>query len=190
MYRRISLSPDGNYVLITQIKKPFSYLVTYGRFPSRTDVYSKDGELVTNLIKSPLIEELPIGFMSVTDERRNFSWRADKPSTIFYVKALDGGDLAKNVKYRDEVFQLDAPFNGKGISLIKTINRFNGIDWGTNDLAIAYDSWWNTRNRKSYAFNPSNSKIAPKIISDRNYQDVYTDPGNCLLYTSPSPRDS
>ena len=32
------LSPDGNYVLITQIKKPFSYLVTYGRFPSRTDV--------------------------------------------------------------------------------------------------------------------------------------------------------
>mgnify|MGYP000427216152 FL=1 len=43
MYRRISLSPDGNYVLITQIKKPFSYLVTYGRFPSRTDVYSKDG---------------------------------------------------------------------------------------------------------------------------------------------------
>ena len=180
MYRRISLSPDGNYVLITQIKKPFSYLVTYGRFPSRTDVYSKNGELVTNLIKSPLIEELPKGFMSVTGGRRNFSWRADKPSTIFYVEALDGGDPAKNVKYRDEVFQLDAPFNGKGISLIKTINRFSGIDWGTNDLAIAYDSWWNTRNRKSYAFNPSNSKIAPKIISDRNYQDVYTDPGNFL----------
>ena len=180
MYRRISLSPDGNYVLITQIKKPFSYLVTYGRFPSQTDVYNKDGELVTNLIKSPLIEELPTGFMSVTSERRNFSWRADKPSTIFYVEALDGGDPAKNVKYRDEVFQLDAPFNGEGISLIKTINRFSGIDWGTNNLAIAYDSWWNTRNRKSYAFNPSNSKISPKIISDRNYQDIYTDPGNYL----------
>ena len=180
MYRRISLSPDGNYVLITQIKKPFSYLVTYGRFPSQTDVYNKDGELVTNLIKSPLIEELPTGFMSVTSGRRNFSWRADKPSTIFYVEALDGGDPAKNVKYRDEVFQLDAPFNGKGMSLIKTINRFSGIDWGTNNLAIAYDSWWNTRNRKSYAFNPSNSKISPKIISDRNYQDIYTDPGNYL----------
>ena len=180
MYRRISLSPDGNYVLITQIKKPFSYLVTYGRFPSQTDIYNKDGELVTNLIKSPLIEELPTGFMSVTSGRRNFSWRADKPSTIFYVEALDGGDPAKNVKYRDEVFQLDAPFNGKGMSLIKTINRFSGIDWGTNNLAIAYDSWWNTRNRKSYAFNPSNSKISPKIISDRNYQDIYTDPGNYL----------
>ena len=82
MYRRISLSPDGNYVLITQIKKPFSYLVTYGRFPSRTDVYM-DFINCYKLIKSPLIEELPKGFMSVTAGRRNFSWRADKPSTIF-----------------------------------------------------------------------------------------------------------
>ena len=32
MYRTISLSPDGSYVMVSQIKKPFSYLVTYSRF--------------------------------------------------------------------------------------------------------------------------------------------------------------
>ena len=33
MYRSISVSPDGNYVMVNEIKKPFSYLVTYSRFP-------------------------------------------------------------------------------------------------------------------------------------------------------------
>ena len=47
-------------------------------------------------------------------------------------------------------------------------------------MAIAYDTWWNTRNRKSYVFNPSNPNIKPKIISDRNYQDTYSDPGSFL----------
>ena len=57
MYRGVSLSPDGNYVMVSQIKKPFSYLVTYSRFPSQTDIYTKEGELVTNLLDTPLIEE-------------------------------------------------------------------------------------------------------------------------------------
>ena len=64
MYRSISLSPDGNYVMVSQIKKPFSYLVTYSRFPSQTDVFNIEGELVTNLLDTPLIEELPKGRMS------------------------------------------------------------------------------------------------------------------------------
>ena len=45
MYRTISFSPDGNYVMVSQIKKPFSYLVTYGRFPSQTDIFDKQGKL-------------------------------------------------------------------------------------------------------------------------------------------------
>ena len=31
---------------------------------------------------------------------------------------------------------------------------------------------------KTYIFNPSNNSVKPKIISDRNYQDTYSDPGN------------
>ena len=128
MYRTISFSPDGNYVMVSQIKKPFSYLVTYGRFPSQTDVYNKHGELVTNLLDTPLIEELPKGRMSTTTGKRSYSWRADKPSTLIYVKALDNGDPAIKTEYRDEVFEVDAPFSGEGKSLVKTTNRFSGID--------------------------------------------------------------
>ena len=180
MYRTISFSPDGNYVMVSQIKKPFSYLVTYGRFPSQTDIFDKQGKLITNLLDTPLIEELPKGRMSTRTGKRSYSWRTDKPSTLIYVKALDGGDPALEANYRDEVFEIAAPFNGKGKSLVKTINRFSGIDWGTESLAIAYDYWWDTRNRKAYAFNPSNPESKPKTIYDRNYQDVYNDPGSFL----------
>ena len=180
MYRTISFSPDGNYVMVSQIKKPFSYLVTYGRFPSQTDIFDKQGKLITNLLDTPLIEELPKGRMSTRTGKRSYSWRTDKPSTLIYVKALDGGDPALEANYRDEVFEIAAPFNGEGKSLVKTINRFSGIDWGTENLAIAYDYWWDTRNRKAYAFNPSNPESMPKTIYDRNYQDVYNDPGSFL----------
>ena len=180
MYRSLSFSPDGNYVMVTQIKKPFSYLVTYGRFPSQADIYTKEGKLVTNILDTPLIEELPKGFMSTRTGKRSFNWRSDKAATLIYVEALDGGDPANVVDYRDEIFELEAPFNGEGKSLIKTINRFAGIDWGNTNLAIAYDRWWNTRNTKAYAFNPSNNEVSPKIINDRNYQDVYSDPGTFM----------
>ena len=177
MYRTISFSPDGNYVMVSQIKKPFSYLVTYGRFPSQTDIFDKQGKLITNLLDTPLIEELPKGRMSTRTGKRSYSWRADKPSTLIYVKALDGGDPAFEANYRDEVFEVEAPFSGEGKSLVKTINRFSGIDWGTENTAIVYDYWWDTRNRKAYVFNPSNSTSKPKVLYDRNYQDIYSDPG-------------
>ena len=180
MYRGVSLSPDGNYVMVSQIKKPFSYLVTYSRFPSQTDIYTKEGELVTNLLDTPLIEELPKGRMSTRTGKRSYSWRADKPSTLVYVEALDLGDPAVKAEYRDEVFEIEAPFNGEGKSLVKTINRYSGIDWGTESLAVVYDYWWDTRNRKAYVFNPSNSSAKPKVLYDRNYQDIYNDPGSFL----------
>ena len=178
LYTSIRFSPDGNYVLVTNIEKPFSYLVTYGRFPSKTTVYNKEGNKVETVLEVPLIEDLPQGFMAVRTGKRSFSWRNDKPATLIYTSALDEGDPENKVEYRDEVFQLEAPFNNEGKSLLKTINRFSGISWGNENTAVAYDYWWNTRNTKAYIFNPSNSSEKPKLLYDRNYQDKYSDPGN------------
>ena len=178
MYRSISFSPDGSYAMIVTIDRPFSYLVTYSRFPSKTSIYKNDGTLVTDLLEVPLIEDLPKGFMAERMGMRDLSWRSDKPATLIYAQVLDGGDPENVVEYRDEVFQLEAPFDEAGKSILKTKNRFSGIQWGTDNLAIAYDYWWNDRNTKSYVFDPSNPDVTPTLISDRNYQDVYSDPGN------------
>lgn len=177
MYDNISFSPDGEYVMVSTVEKPFSYLVPYYRFPSSTNIYTKDGDPVNKVLEVPLIEDLPQGFMAVREGRRNLSWRSDRPATLIYCEALDGGDPEKEVAYRDEVFELAAPFEGQGKSILKTINRFSGIDWGNDQMAIAYDYWFNNRNRKTYLFNPSDAAQEPKVLFDRNYQDVYSDPG-------------
>jgi len=178
MYRGLSFSPDGNYIMITTIEKPFSYLVPYRRFPSKTVVYNSQGDLIKTMLEVPLIEDLPKGFMAVRKGMRNLSWRADKGATLYWCEALDEGDPAKKVDFRDEVFELNAPFTGKKNSILKTIGRYAGIQWGNSNTAIAQDYWWNTRNTKSYLFNPSNSAKKPITISDRNYQDKYNDPGS------------
>lgn len=178
MYRAINFSPDGNYVMATIIKRPFSYLVPFSRFPYETNIYNASGELVTTIADIPLNEVLPKGFMAVREGKRSIAWRADKPATLYWAEALDQGDPEVEVDYRDAVYQLDAPFNGTPKLLLKSQQRYSGITWGNDHTAIASDYWWNTRNTKTYIFNPSNSAQQPKVIFDRNYQDQYSDPGS------------
>ncbi|MCH2490996.1 MAG: prolyl oligopeptidase family serine peptidase [Flavobacteriales bacterium] len=178
MYRGISFSPDGNYLLVSKLKKPFSYIVPYYRFPYEEAIYEKDGNLVTVFNDVPLNEVQPKGFMATRTGKRNVSWRSDKPSTIYWVEALDGGDPENEVTHRDVVYEVYAPFTGRGRELLKTKNRFSGITWGNDNVAIAYDYWWNDRNTKTYLFNPNDPGKEAVIITDRNYQDRYSDPGN------------
>ncbi|MCA6073741.1 prolyl oligopeptidase family serine peptidase [Fulvivirga sedimenti] len=177
MYSSISFSPDGNYVMVETVKRPFSYLVPYYRFPATTAIYANDAKMVSTVLEVPLIEDLPQGFMATRTGRRNMNWRADRPATLVFAEALDGGDPENEVPFRDQVFTLEAPFNGKPTPLVKTINRFNGIMWGNENIALVYDNWWNTRNTKTYIFDPSNPSKDPEILYDRNYQDRYSDPG-------------
>ncbi len=177
MYAGESFSPDGNYVMVTTLHRPFSYIVPLYRFPTHTVIYNLDGKLIKSVEETPLIEDMPKGFMATHEGKRNISWRADKPATVFWVEALDGGDPEKEVPFRDEVFTLDAPFNGKVKSLVKTINRFSDITWGNDRVAVLTDRWWNDRNTKTYVFNPSQTGKKAKVLFDRNYQDKYSDPG-------------
>ena len=95
MHRGISFSPNGEYILVTTVHRPFSYIVTYGRFPTQTLVYNTAGRKIKTVLESPLIEELPKGFMATQKGPRGISWRADKGATIYWVEALDGGNPAK-----------------------------------------------------------------------------------------------
>lgn len=177
MYIGESFSPNGEYLMLRTLSHPFSYVVPYYSFPNNTDIYTSGGEFVMNFSQQPLLDNLPVGFMATFEGKRNITWRADKPSSLYWVEALDKGNPEVQVDFRDEVFQMDAPFKEEPRSLVKTIGRYSGIVWGNDSYALLNDNWWNTRNTKTYIFNPSDSSVEPKIITDRNYQDVYSSPG-------------
>lgn len=173
----IELSPDRKFVLTSQIRKPFSYIVPYYRFPVQFTIYDIKGNLLKDQFSIPLLEELTKGFMSVTTHPRRIGWRNDHPATLVWAEALDEGDPEKQVDYRDAVYQLSAPFTDEKKLLIKTKERYSGISWCNDSLAILYEYWWNTHNSRTSKFNPSIENAEPTLLIERNYQDHYTDPG-------------
>lgn len=177
MYSGESFSPDGKYLLVTTIHKPFSYIVPLNRFPSTSIVYDLAGKEIKLVNEVPLSEVMPKGFMAVRKGKRNMNWRNDLPSTLYFVEALDEGNPENKVDYRDAVSLWEAPFTGNPLVMAKTTDRFGGIIWGNANTAVLFDNWYDTRNTRTYLFNPSNSAQLPQIISNRNSQDIYSDPG-------------
>lgn len=175
LYLGTSFSPDGNYLMLTTLQRPFSYIVPYSRFPMTSTVYDSKGNLVKVVNEVPLNETMPKGFSSVRTGKRSFSWRDDMPSTLVLAEALDGGDQNKPAEFRDEIFLWEAPFSNAPKSFFKTKQRFSGVDWSNAEYAVVSESWYDTRNTKSFLVNLKNG--TSRIIQDRNYQDIYSDPG-------------
>jgi dipeptidyl aminopeptidase/acylaminoacyl peptidase len=177
IYSWVSFSPDGNYLMVNTLEKPYSYIVPYSRFPQKTSVFNQEGSLVHVVNEMPLNEIQPKGFSSTRTGKRNMNWRADVPATLFFAEALDGGDQSVEVSHRDALFLWEAPFKNNPVSFFKTQQRFAGVQWGTNEFALVMDMWYDTRNAKTYVVNPSLKENETRIMFDRNYQDVYGDPG-------------
>jgi len=177
LYFSETFSPDGKFILVSTIQKPFSYIVPWNRFPQKSVVYDSNGLEIKVVNQVPLNETQPKGFSSTRKGFRSMSWRLDKPATLYYVTALDQGDQSVAVDFRDELFLWEAPFTNEATSLFKIKQRFGGVSWGNSQNALVFDNWYDTRNLKTYLINPSNPNEAAKVISDRNYQDIYSDPG-------------
>jgi len=176
IYSSFSVSPDGKYILTEEVKQPYSYAFTYDNFASQFNVYDQNGKLVKLFYNRPLQDKVPISFDAVEDGKRNIMWRNDKPATLLWSEAPDGGDPSKESKFRDQLLQSDFPFNqNKSICFLK--NRFYDITFGNDNLAIVMDYWWKDRNVKTYMVNPQVQTQEPKIIFDHSSEDVYADPG-------------
>ena len=178
IYANENFSPDGQYILITTIKRPFSYIVPINRFPQLSVVYDLEGKTIKTVNELPLNEVLPKGFMAVHQGKRYMNWRSDLAASLYYVVALDKGDPKVEVENRDALYNWDAPFDKEPILLTKSKLRFSNIIWGDKTTAIIQDEWYDTRQIRVSKFNPSDSNVASTLINEGNSQDIYSDPGD------------
>lgn len=173
-----SVSPDEGHVLLRTIKRPFSYLVPYYRFPTDYDVYTRAGQLLKQIAAQPLVEQLPKGFGAVPEGKRSINWRNDQPATLYWVEAQDGGDPKQEAEVRDQLFYWAAPFeDGQATAGPEFALRFRGVIWGDEELAIAYEYWWATRKIVTSRFKPS-APAEKTVLFERSSQDNYSDPGS------------
>jgi dipeptidyl aminopeptidase/acylaminoacyl peptidase len=179
-----SPSPDGRYLLVTRVKRPYSYQVDAGSFPAEVSVLDATGRLVHKVADQPSAEGLPPAFDAVIPGPREVEWRADAPATLAWAEAQDGGDPGRNLPLHDRVYLQDAPFTAAPRTLIDLEQRFTGITWGRGDIALVVSRWWNTRREKRFAVHPDVSG-APRLLADRSQQDRYGDPGTPVTTRDP-----
>jgi dipeptidyl aminopeptidase/acylaminoacyl peptidase len=180
-----SVSPGGRHMLVTRVKRPFSYVVPASLFASETVVADLSGRVVHRVADLPLRDDVPVQFDAVAPGPRAVQWRGDRPETIAWVEAQDGGDPRRDAPVRDRLFTLDAPFTGAPRPLADMADRFAGVMWGRADFALLFTRWWSARRETRIAIDPSREGSARTLLT-RNYQDRYNDPGTPVLRPSPS----
>ncbi|MEM6837319.1 MAG: prolyl oligopeptidase family serine peptidase [Cyanobacteria bacterium P01_C01_bin.120] len=184
----MSPSPDGQWILLRTFQRPFSYQVPARLFPRRVRLLNRQGQEVYQVDNLPLADDIPVTFDSVRTGRRISGWRSDRPATLYWVEALDGGDASRDVPQRDAVFQLDAPFQKAPQKLWTTTLRYNDILWGNEQLALGVETWYDTRRIRVWQLNPAAPDSEPQLIDDRDYQDRYGDPGQPAMTPGPYQR--
>ena len=174
-------SPDGQYILVERMQRPFSYLVPYYRFPHTIEVYDAAGRLVRTVASLSLAESVPTKRGSVPTGPRSMNWRADAGATLYWVEALDGGDARVKAEFRDQLFMLEAPFDGDPIPFLKLSLRYSGITWGHESLALVREFWYLDRKARTYIMDPSRPDEPLTLLFDLHTEDRYNNPGSPLI---------
>jgi dipeptidyl aminopeptidase/acylaminoacyl peptidase len=175
IFNSVRPSPNGQYVLVSKIRKPFSHTVPMNGFNQEIEVWSRTGD-VKKLADRPSREGTTL--TGVEAGPRSFQWRADQPATVLWVEALDGGDNRTKVPFRDKVVSLAAPFTGQAAEVTKTEWRYAGISYTETGIALLNENDRASRHTRTWLMEPG---AAPRKVWDRKQDAAYDDPGNPVI---------
>jgi dipeptidyl aminopeptidase/acylaminoacyl peptidase len=185
LYLEHSPSPDGSYLLVTRIKKPFSYSVPYYSFARSLEVWDKQGKLVRLIADLPVADEVPIN--GVEKGPRSARWQPLRPATLVWAEALDEGNPEINVPFRDGLKSLEAPFQAEPRDVGKTPERLAALSWlGQEGLALVSDFSWKKQWRTTFLMDFNHPEIQPRKIFDLSARDQYNDPGRPVTIVTPA----
>ena len=176
IFNNVTPSPDGQYVLVSRVKKPFSHTVPKNGFAQDVEIWSRAGELAKKIADLPSREGTTL--TGVEAGPRSYHWRADQPATILWVEALDGGDLKNKVPFRDRIVALASPFSGQAVEVAKTEWRYAGINYTDTGIALLNENDRATRRTRTWLMEPG---AAPRKVWDRKQDAAYEDPGNPVI---------
>jgi dipeptidyl aminopeptidase/acylaminoacyl peptidase len=178
-YETLSPAPDGRHILVTAIRKPYSYVTTYDRFPKEVavwDVSDRSHVAVHTIASLPLADRVPIRGVPVGP--RDFTWRPTEPATLIWAEALDGGDLNVKVPARDKIMLQKAPFTSPAVEVTRTEQRYAGFAWSEQpSVALLSEVDANRHWRKTFVFNADDPQQKPRLLWDLSTDDRYKNPG-------------
>jgi dipeptidyl aminopeptidase/acylaminoacyl peptidase len=178
-------SPDQSHLLISQLHKPYSYQLPAESFPTQTEVWDRAAKVEYKVASLPLAEHVPMA--GVRTGPRAVEWLSEKPATLTWVEALDGGNPKETVPNRDKILSLASPFRDQPREVYKTKDRFRNIQALANGKALVQDFDRTKRILRTVEIdldqpNPDPNNAAHVIFS-RNERDEYHNPGTVVSKT-------
>ena len=127
LFASVSASPNGEYVLVTKVKRPFSRIVAASGFAADVEILDRKGARARLVGSLDLAETVPIN--GVRTGARSSQWNPAKPATLVWVEALDEGNPATKVAHRDRLQQIDAPFSAAPRDLARMEFRYQAVQF-------------------------------------------------------------
>ncbi|KAH8645702.1 peptidase S9, prolyl oligopeptidase [Xylariales sp. PMI_506] len=181
-YLSLDPAPDGEHLLVTMIRKPYSYVTTYTRFPRDVEVWTiQDGSktAVQPIASLPLADRVPVHGVPLGP--RGFSWRSTASATLIWSEALDGGDWKATVPARDKVMMLKAPFDAEPVEITRTEYRFHTIFWSESaEVSILAEYDRNKHWYRTYIMDVDQPEKSRRLLWDLSLHEKYGSPGNPL----------
>jgi dipeptidyl aminopeptidase/acylaminoacyl peptidase len=187
IHKSVTPSPDGRFLLVETVQRPYSYQVPMDVFPSRTEVWDLNGKVLREIRNSHVAEEAPSARDAVLPGIRFVTWRSDAPATLVVVEALDNGDPRNRVPKRDQVSLLSAPFIGAPTPFVQTEYRFGGFTWVAPNIAFLNERLSRGARTRTWMIDPSAPNGGtPRLAWDRSSEDRYSSPGNWVYVQDPA----
>jgi dipeptidyl aminopeptidase/acylaminoacyl peptidase len=174
IFELVEVSPDTNYIAVSRIRRPYSWLVPYANFPSTIEVWDRKGAVVKQIAELPVADTVPNG--GVLPGPRNVQWQPLTPATLTWAEALDNGDPKNKVPHRDRVMTFPAPFNGTPSELAKTEFRFGNLAFTDAGAALLTENDRTKRWTRTWIIDKPGS--TPRKLWDRSQEDAYGNPGS------------
>ena len=175
LYMDAEWSPDEKYLLVTTLRRPFSYNVPYDDFSRKTEIWDTRGQVVRTLAEFPVTDDIPR--QGVETGPRRFQWQALYAARLLWAEALDGGNPTNKADFRDKIMLLEAPFAGDPRELMLVKHRFTGLQWTADkDVALLTEYNRDRRWRTTYRLD-LNNPATKTVLFDLSVNDAYGNPG-------------
>ena len=178
VYAGLQVSTNSQFLIVTRIKRPYSYLLPASSFPRDVEVWDRKGAVVKALADVPMDDVVPTN--GVQQGPRGARWHPLEPATLLYAEALDKGDIRNKVAHRDRVMSLTAPFTGQPAELLKTEWRYGGLSFTERGAVMVNESDRASRMRRTWLLE-TGFGATPRKMWELAQEDRYGDPGFPLV---------
>jgi len=206
MIRGIDPGPKGEFIRVTTVQKPFSYIVPFNNFGTREELWAVDGRVVAKLSERALDEGVrsqpgndddqgpPRAGQPDPSAMRAIAWRPDGAGLSYLQQepapprrdSAQAQDSANSrARRRDRVFLWRAPFDEASRSVVyESDTRIGSVRWSP-DARILFVTEGSGASMRQYAVFLDDPSKKHEILRGRSGDNFYNDPGSLMGVSTP-----